>query len=212
MVNALKKTSASALLVTGLAICGVGLWLLLSPAQYRAMTKVKIMEDQEVIEKYWKAHPEKRPRIAYDPFVPDAFVEDLLSDKVLTKAVEILRRDQRWYQQTGGEPPTTNRATKMLGKKVTILLPTKHSANPFIICATDESPEEAAAIANAIADAYNERYEYKRYPLIQIRERAVPPQTPIRPNRWLGAFLFSVGFVTSVCGFSFLKSSVKHSA
>ena len=133
----------------------------------------------------------------------------MLSDKVLTKAVEILRLGQKWFQEPGGEPTTTNRAAMMLRKKVTILLPTKHSANPFIICATDKSPEAAAAIANAIADGYYACNNYKQYPVIQIRERAVPPQTPVRPSRWLGALFFSVGFITSVYGFSFLKSTVK---
>jgi len=48
------KILGFSLLLGGLVLCGIGLWLLLSPAQYRAEVKIIIMSDVSDIEVYQK--------------------------------------------------------------------------------------------------------------------------------------------------------------
>jgi uncharacterized protein involved in exopolysaccharide biosynthesis len=156
------KTLGFALLLAGLALGGAGLWLLLSPAQYRATARIKAYEDGVEIENYWDKYPQKRPAAVYDPYVPAAVTENLRSDAVLGKVVTNLNLYLEWSQEHGGDIPLSAKDTiNRLRCCVKIRLASLH--HYFEIDATGRNPAEAAKIANAIAEAYREfRFEQWR--------------------------------------------------
>ena len=73
MKFSLKKLFGFVTSLAGLAFCGIGVWLLLSPAQYQAVVQVQIgLEDPGV----------------YDPYFIQTEFEIVRSDLVLSNVIE----------------------------------------------------------------------------------------------------------------------------
>jgi hypothetical protein len=53
--------------------------------------------------------------------------------------------------------------------------------------------------------------DHPKFSMVEINKAAVPPQTPVGPNRLLGALLCVIGLFPSVGGFFLLKSSRRQS-
>ena len=124
------------------------------------MARVWVIHDSDLIWEYWKRHPEKRPTNIYDTDQPEAFAENLLSDAVLAKLVERLQHDKKWTGRLSVKGLSADETVTMVRKKLLILLPESRFENRdvFRVCATDHDPDFTAAIANALPDAYNDRY------------------------------------------------------
>ena len=132
------------------------------------------------------------------------------SQTVLKRVVENLDLQTRWSQRyANGEKLTADRALALL-KEHLELRPVRNTSL-IDINVFDELPREAAELANAIADSYQQfrlqqvRAAYEkaettkapdwvvagepRLQQVELIERAVPPVRPARPNRPLNLFI-----------------------
>ncbi len=130
------KILGGILFLAGLALCGAGLWILLSPAQYRAAAKIDLG--------YVFPDEKSRPGIYYDDSGYDPFfivnADTEIRTKVLTNVIAALKLDD-------------SQAARMLSSRVKIT-PERKIGTTWIIQVTDENPDEAVRLANAIANSY----------------------------------------------------------
>lgn len=134
------------LLPAGLALCGAGLWLLLSPPQYRATTRIDANPD--VINANGNTQD-----VSYNPYFIQVEFQVIQSQAVLSRVVAKLNLDVAWSRKYGGSL-TTNDAMAILKRhlQITLVRNTKLIGISF----TSGNPDEAAKIANAIAEAYQD--------------------------------------------------------
>jgi hypothetical protein len=130
------KILGAILFFAGLVLCGAGLWILLSPAQYRAAAKIDLG--------YVFPGEKSRPGIDYDDGGYDPFfivnADTEIRTKVLTNVIAALKLD-------------ANKTARMLSRQVKIT-PERKIGTTWIIQVTDENPDEAMQLANAIAKSY----------------------------------------------------------
>lgn len=79
-----KRFGLAAVLI-GLALCGVGLWLLLIPAKYQATTRIAVEHDYV-------------PGV-YDPYFIQTELEVIQSDFLLGRVVEALNLNAEWGEK-----------------------------------------------------------------------------------------------------------------
>jgi len=153
------KIFGVSLLLAGLALCGVGLWLLLSPAQYQATAVIMVEPDVGDIDAIG-GPPRAFP--AYDPYFIQTTFEIIQSEVVLGKVVETLNLNVEWGEKySGGKPLKTLESLAILRNHLRLAL--IRNTRLFSISAISENPDEAARIANAIAKAYQDyRLETRR--------------------------------------------------
>ena len=148
------KIFGVSLLLAGLALCGVGLWLLVSPAQYRATARIEINSDPMDVQ----AHGQN---FSYDPYFIQPEFEILQSQVVLGRVVNSLNLNVEWGKKyAGGVMLTTNESVAILKQHLNLAI----VRNPKLIeiSFTSDDPNEAARIANAIAEAYQDYRLEKR--------------------------------------------------
>jgi len=140
-----KNIFGLTLLLAGLALCGVGLWLLLSPAQYVATTRIKFENDM----------PDSAGEISYDPYFIQTDFEIIQSQLVLSNVVVSLNLNQVWGEKySNGSPLTVNESIEVI-KKHMRLAPARRTKLITITFYSDD-PMEASDIANAIAKSYRD--------------------------------------------------------
>jgi uncharacterized protein involved in exopolysaccharide biosynthesis len=148
------------LLLAGLALCATGLWLLLSPAQYRAIVKIRVALD------YISNLEDVRNSTAavYDPNFIVSTAEIIQSEAVLTNVVLALNLNDVWGKKyAGGNKLKTSRTVKWLKKRIKIQTVPRQYSFSMKISTTSVAPNKAAKIANAVAEAYQHyRDEQKR--------------------------------------------------
>jgi uncharacterized protein involved in exopolysaccharide biosynthesis len=126
------------ILCLALVLSGVGLWLLLSPPQYEATTRISIgVDDPEI----------------YDPYFIQTELEIIRSEFVLGKVVESLNLNVDWGKKhAGGKDLKTSKTIGLLERR--LKLNPINNTRFLDISVTDENPDEAVKIADAIAQAY----------------------------------------------------------
>ncbi len=137
------------LLLAGLALCGVGLWLLLSPAQYQATARIEINPD------VFDLNRNGQGVAPYDPYLIQTEFEIIQSQAVLDKVINSLNLDVVWGREyAGGRILTTNEFITILKKYLKLAI----VRNTWLIeiSFTSDDPDEVAKIANAIAKAYQD--------------------------------------------------------
>ncbi len=104
---------------------------------------------------------------SYDPYFVQTTFEIIQSDAVLGKVVEALKLDQVWAGKYGGENLKKQDVIALLKKRLK-LQPVRNT-RLISIGVTSDNPEEAAKIANAVADAY---VKYRRDSRVQLTAAA----------------------------------------
>ena len=100
-------------------------------------------------------------QMSYDPYFIQTTFEIIQSDAVLGKVVDALKLDEAWANNYGGGKLEKKTAIALLKKRLD-LKPVRNT-KLIEIGATSDQPEEAAKIANAVADAYRSyRLETRR--------------------------------------------------
>jgi uncharacterized protein involved in exopolysaccharide biosynthesis len=151
MQNLRTKILGFALLLGGLALCGTGLWLLLSPAQFEATATIKLEADE----------PDVNGQVSYDPYFIQTEFVIIQSPLVLSNVVESLNLNVEWGKKNGdGSPLKTVKSIKLLQRQIK-LEPIRNTKLLNISFSSDD-PNEAARIANAIAKAYSD-YRIERH-------------------------------------------------
>ena len=158
------KILGFSLLLLGLALCASGLWLLLGPTQYQATVKIRVVPD--TIADTGPFVP-TRGSSEYDPYFIQTEFEIIQSQIVLNKVVEALNLNTAWgKKQAGGNPLKTVETVNLLRRRMNLSL--VRNTGLIEISVTSEGPDEAAKIANGIAEAYNKfRIEHRRQLAIQ---------------------------------------------
>jgi len=139
------KILGFSLLLGGLMLCGIGLWLLLSHAQYQAVARIEVEPDAN----------NSGTNISYDPYFIQTEFEVLQSQVVLGKVFEALNLNVEWGKKyDGGNTLKTSEAIVLLKRRMN-LRPVRNT-RLIEISVTSDDPEEAAHLANAIAQSYQD--------------------------------------------------------
>ncbi len=140
------KILGFSLLLAGLALCGVGLWLLVSPAQYQATARIEINPNLTDVN-------QNRQAMSYDPYFIQTEFEVLQSQAVLGKVISALNLNVEWGgKYAGGGTLMTNESIAILKRHLNLAI--ERNTKLIEISFTSKDPNEAARIANAIAEAY----------------------------------------------------------
>jgi len=119
------------------------------PEAYSSTARIKIERDQTDIS--WQT--ERGNLMGYDPYFIQTEFELILSEGMLKKVVENLDLNTEWGKKyNNGERLKTSEAITQLKSRID-LRPVRNTSL-IEIRVFSEKPEEAARIANAIADAY----------------------------------------------------------
>ena len=146
-----------ALLLGGLALCGAGLWLLLSPPQYAATVRIKTENDE----------PDSSGYMSYGGYFPQVSFEIIQSQLVLSNVVADLNLNEVWGKKySNGEPLKYAECYEILGNHLRLTLVRNTEFWVFDITYYSADPKEAADVANAIGAGYK---EYR----IQTRKKLV---------------------------------------
>ncbi len=166
------------------------------PKVYQSTARVQVM---------LPGNPPKQPT-GYQPEF-----ETIQSPIVLNAVITRLDLKETWSRRVfkESEPLSDSRALAYLISLLSIDY--KDGTNMIDISVSSDDPQEAADIANAVADGYKARREMvlpsqgnalmdeKRGPIIRIISRAVPGTVPIRLNRDLSlAVVIVVGLSLSL--------------
>jgi uncharacterized protein involved in exopolysaccharide biosynthesis len=136
-------------LIIGLALCVAGLWSLLSPARYQAVVKIIIKSEIPSGDDIYQP---------YDPYFIQTEFKVMVSDIVLSNVIRSLNLDVEWGKQDSNRERLN---TSVVEKKLRSMITIDALPNPRLVDAwqveirvTGKDPDEAARIANAIADTY----------------------------------------------------------
>jgi uncharacterized protein involved in exopolysaccharide biosynthesis len=160
MKSRASRIFGTVLLCCGLVSCVVGLWLLLQPSRYRATTRIKVERDFSDIQGL--SEHQRQVVGGYDPYFTQTEFEVIQSETILGKVVELLDLNTKWGgKRAGSDKLNTMETVRLLRQRLT-LRPVRGTS--FIeIRMTSENPDEAARIANAIAETYRDhRLERRR--------------------------------------------------
>ncbi len=125
---------------------------------YESTARVKVERDQSDI----SGLQNRQLAQGYDPYFVQSETEVIQSDAVLGKVVKDLNLDDAWADKNGRGGKLSTQETVELLKKKLDLRPAK-GTNLLDIGVKSDKPEEAARIANAVADAYKaHRLEQRR--------------------------------------------------
>ena len=150
--------------MSGLALLGIGLVLIVlgvrfavSPATYQSTTRIKIERDQLDI----NGLGDQRGNPSYDPYFIQTEFELLLSEVILGKVIDDLDLKSEWGKKyANGDRLKTSETIALL--KARIDLRPVRNTSLIEIRIFSEKAEEAAKIANAIAEAYKVHRQEQR--------------------------------------------------
>lgn len=198
----IKVVLGTAALILGLALCALGIRVLLSPVLYRASARIEVKH---------KSAPE-----VYDPWFIQTEFEVIQSDIILSNAIERLNL----VANVDGKTVGVGEALLLLRRQ---LILRSLGEDILEISVIDKSPEEVARIVNAIAECYcafrtDQRPKDSDYAAqsktstgvedvvsggdtVRIVAAAIPPKSAIGPSLWLGVATLLCGLVASIAGF-----------
>jgi Mg-chelatase subunit ChlD len=137
--------------------------------EVESTARIKIQRDQREISGLAGA---SQNTTAYDPYFVQAESEVIRSPAVLGKVVEKLRLDEAWARKKGMNGKLSpQEVTDQLNKRLE-LKPVKDSSL-LEISVRDEQPEEAANIANAVAEVYQDLRREERQRLAVAEAKAL---------------------------------------
>ena len=162
-------------LIFGLTLCGLGLFLLLKPVRYEATTRIKV-EINCLIEGQYG--------FVSDTYSIQTLFEMIGSDLILGKVETNLDLNEVWGRKyAGGKVLETAKTIKILRQGLSL----KQVRNTKLVDVgfTDDDPEEAAKIANAIAGAYKQyrveaAQEQSRVEIKVLQEQSEEQEKQIR--------------------------------
>jgi capsular polysaccharide biosynthesis protein len=207
--SAPRKAFFAVFPVVFLIVFGVtALITFLSPPAFSSTSRIRLECDS----------PDLKPGdpgavIVYDPYFIQTEFEVIRSDVVLNRAIERLNLNVLWRKEYAVEASPKKRELLAMLRKSIELRPIRNTML-IEIGAYSDKPEKAAAIANAIAEAYRdhrleEQYRqqaalaanlapvrpdqtFPRVRMVEIIDRAVPDPDPVRPRKALNLFVGAI--------------------
>jgi len=126
----------------------------------------------------------------YDPYFVQTEFEVMLSQVVLEPVITELNLNVEWGKKYfNGETLKTTEAMEIL--KGRLSLTTIRGTKLMAVTVYSDDRNEAARIANAVAESYLQYSVGKNYPAgaVQIVDRAEPGRYPVKPNKPLNIVL-----------------------
>ena len=174
----------------------------ISPETYRSKT--------EILVKYALAEDTAAAMRLPDHSIIQVQVAAIQSHATLNKVSQALNLPTVWGKKyNGGQPMTESEVESMILSKLEIA-PVRNS-DIIVISAYSDSPEEAAHLANKVAEAYRQI----RGESVTIVDVAVADPRPIRPNKPLNTVLGAMmgvvaGLLVGVTGAGLIAAAKKH--
>ena len=177
----------------------------LLPVTYSATVRVKL---DQVIPSH--SLPKADPNYAvesYDPYAIQTEMELILSEAVLNKAINHLNLNEVWGKEYFNGQMLSPEKTMEILKNFLILEPVRNTSMISISCYSP-SAKECAAVANAVAESFQDYnaqvvlasvgssttagqpalFRNTQLYQVQIVDSAVPPLYPVKPNKLLIIF------------------------
>jgi capsular polysaccharide biosynthesis protein len=133
--------------------------------------------------------PDSRsPSGTYDPYLIQTECEVMQSEEILSSVITALDLNQEWARRYGGGAPFKTPETMALLKSRLVLRPVRNTSL-IAISVSGDRPEEAAQIANEIAQTYQNHNNSGSFQ-VEIVDRALPSLQASRPNKPLN---FAIG-------------------
>ena len=123
------------------------------PASYSSTAKIKVERDSSDIPGFSDAQTSGQR--VYDPYFIQTEFEVLQSEVILKKVIEALKLNERWGKKYQSGTPLKLPETMELLRKAMNLTPVRN-ASIIEIEVFSDTPEEAAEIANKIAEVYKQ--------------------------------------------------------
>ncbi|MGO8927851.1 MAG: M56 family metallopeptidase [Limisphaerales bacterium] len=151
----IRQLSGLALLGIGLLLVVLGVRLALSPTTYQSTVRIRVEREQP------DGLADPRGLIGYDPYFIQTEFEVLQSEPVLGKVIEALDLNKEWgIKHADGDRLKTLETLALLKSRLDFRV--VRNTSLIEIRVSSEKPDEAARIANAIADSYRDlRYEQR---------------------------------------------------
>ena len=130
----------------------------------------------------------RSPSGTYDPYLIQTECEVMQSEEILGSVITALDLDQEWGRRYGGGAPFQTPETMALLKSRMALRPVRNTSL-IAISVSGDRPEEAAQIANEIAQTYQNHNNSGSFQ-VEILDRALPSFRASRPNKPLN---FAIG-------------------
>jgi serine/threonine protein kinase len=141
------------------------------PESYKAITRIKVERD------VWPENPENGATgilptgYAYDPYFIQTEFEVIQSEVILGQVIDRLKLNERWGKRyAGGTKFRTAESVALL--KLHLDLRPVRSTSLIEIGVFDERPDEAAEVANAIAEEFR-GYRIKQHELLVRGKREI---------------------------------------
>lgn len=129
----------------------VGFWLLLSPDQYRATATIKVEND--ISDGAWSGPPPSSP--PYDPYFIQTTFEIIQSQLVLSNVIATLNLNEVWGKKyASGTTLKMSETMEMIKSRLALAL--VRNTGLITISFTSTDPNEAAQMANTIAQSYRD--------------------------------------------------------
>jgi beta-lactamase regulating signal transducer with metallopeptidase domain len=156
----LRQIGGLALLGVGLVFILMGAYLILQTPMYRATARIKVEHDASL---QVGSENGKFTLTAWDPYFVQNVCEEIYSEPVLNKVVNDLRLGNEWTKKFNHELAKSPHEIITLLRGRIGCQPLRNTTFLEISCIS-EKPDDAKAIANAVAEAYrNFRFEeFKR--------------------------------------------------
>ena len=129
--------------------------------EFHSSASVKVERDQSDV----SGLADGRQVLGYDPYFVQTEFETIQSEAVLGKVIKDLNLNEAWGKKQGGGTLTTTETMALLKQKLD-LQPVKNTSLINVGVKSDQ-PEEAAKIANAVAEAYKQNRMQQRKELAQ---------------------------------------------
>jgi len=130
-------------------------------SEFHSSASVKVERDQSDV----FGLADGRQVLGYDPYFVQTEFETIQSEAVLGKVIKDLNLNEAWGKKKGGGTLTTTETMALLKQKLD-LQPVKDTSLINVGVKSDQ-PEEAAKIANAVAEAYKQHRLEQRAQMAQ---------------------------------------------
>jgi serine/threonine protein kinase/capsular polysaccharide biosynthesis protein len=164
------------LIVLFLVFGAAALITALLPRSFLSIARVKVTSTAADSENTSKS----KRRSTYDPYLVQTEMEVIQSDQILGPVIENLDLKEKWGKRYGADGSLTMAETTTLLKRLLDIRPVRNTSL-IAIRVHAEKPDEAAALANEIAQVYRDHDDSGAL-RVEIVDRASPARRPSRPN------------------------------
>ena len=130
------------------------------PESYSSTARIKVERDQSDIAGLDQA---SQVMGIYDPYFIQTEFEVIQSEVILGKVIEELNLNEEWGKKYGGGEKLKTSETMTLLRKAMVLQPVRNTSL-IEIRVFSEKPEEAAKLANVIAETYQKHRLERAHP------------------------------------------------